>query len=362
LLHRPYQEKDFIPRSTPELYLDNWNGETYAPSNIALIKYWGKSGLQIPMNASLSFLLPQSITRTRAKATLLKQPAGRVLFNFRFQGAENPDFNRKIAAFFDRISVFMPFLPYYKWEFESTNNFPHSAGIASSASGFGALAKLLIDFEKALYPHAGPDYLYRKTSFIARLGSGSAARSVTGPVSVWGSHPDIPGSNDLYAIDFPFEIHQNFGQVTDLILLLEKEKKEVSSTQGHALIDTHPFKKSRIEQARQHLSGLSASLQTGDWEQFGKITETEALTLHAMMMTSDPYYILMQPSTLRWIKQIWDLRKSTGIPVYFTLDAGANLHIIYPTSYEKRIFDNLEEISQTDKLLNRIEIIPRNSD
>ncbi len=351
-----YNEKDFIPKQAPGRFPATWEFQTQAPSNIAIIKYWGKKGMQLPMNASLSFLLPQSLTTTKASARLSDKISDKVKFTFLFDGKENASFSKKIAVFFERIVHYVPYVKRYEWTFESENNFPHSAGIASSASGFAALSKILIRLERTLYPEADEILLYHKTSFLARLGSGSASRSVTGTVAVWGTHPGIPGSNDLYAIDYPFEIHREFRRMTDLILLLEKEKKEVSSTTGHGLIDKHPFKHPRIDQARNNLSRLSEALQQGDWDSFGQITENEALTLHAMMMTSNPYFILMQPETLRWISLIWDFRNKTGIPVYFTLDAGANLHLIYPDVYEQKILSGLDELTQAEKIINRIRL------
>jgi len=305
------------------------------------------------MNASLSFILPQSYTETSGRAIRLAKGEP-FSFHFLFEGAENPAFNRKIETFFDRIRRYVPYFFQYRWHFESQNNFPHSVGIASSASGFAALSRMIVSLEKHLYPEREAEFYRAKTSFLSRLGSGSAARSVTDRIGVWGKHPMIPGSNDLYAIELPFDIHPEFDRMKDMILLLQTGEKSVSSTRGHALLETHPFKIQRIEQAQENLTRLVTALKQGDWELFGKIVENEALTLHAMMMTSEPYYILMQPETLQWIRRIWQIRKDTHLPVYFTLDAGANLHVIFPSRITAALEKASPELFRVPAIMNDI--------
>jgi diphosphomevalonate decarboxylase len=115
---------------------------------------------------------------------------------------------------------------------------------------------------------------------------------------------------------------------------VDKGEKVVSSTIGHDLMNGHAFAKARFEQAHENLTTLKKALEKGDLETFIKITESEALTLHAMMMTSHPYFILMKPQTLSIIEEIWAFRKETQIPVCFTLDAGANVHLLYPSEHK----------------------------
>jgi diphosphomevalonate decarboxylase len=112
--------------------------------------------------------------------------------------------------------------------------------------------------------------------------------------------------------------------------LVDKGEKQVSSTLGHDLMHNHPFAAQRFLQAPENLSKLKSILENGNLEEFIKIVESEALTLHAMMMTSMPYFILMKPNTLAIINKIWSFRNETKIPVCFTLDAGANVHVLYP--------------------------------
>ena len=99
----------------------------------------------------------------------------------------------------------------------------------------------------------------------------------------------------------------------------------------------HPFAEKRFEQANENLSKISETLQIGDIKTFINIVESEALTLHAMMMTSNPYFILMKPNTLRIINKIWEYRASTNSNLCFTLDAGANVHLLFPEKEKKSV-------------------------
>ena len=132
-------------------------------------------------------------------------------------------------------------------------------------------------------------------------------------------------------------IHQNFKNYQDTILLVDKGEKQVSSTVGHDLMHNHPYAERRFAQAHENLSQIKSILSSGNVAEFIKIVESEALTLHAMMMTSMPYFILMKPNTLEIINKIWKFRNETQIPVCFTLDAGANVHVLYPENVKVNV-------------------------
>ena len=129
---------------------------------------------------------------------------------------------------------------------------------------------------------------------------------------------------------YPFEVHENFKNYQDTILLVDKGEKQVSSTVGHDLMHEHPFALERFKQANENLSKLIPILKSGALSEFIKIVENEALSLHAMMLTSMPYFILMKPNTLEIINRIWTFRARTNSNICFTLDAGANVHVLYP--------------------------------
>jgi diphosphomevalonate decarboxylase len=303
-----------------------------SPSNIALVKYWGKKKDQIPANPSISFTLDTCATTTTLTYAKRQQPGADFAFNLLFEGRPKSDFEAKISLFFSRIERYLPFLREYQFSIETSNSFPHSSGIASSASGMSALALCLMSLERQLHPEMDSVFFNQKASFLARLGSGSACRSIEGDMMLWGNHPDTVGSSDLFAIRYPFEVHKGFKNFQDTILLVDKGQKQVSSSVGHDLMQNHPYAARRFQQAHENLCFLQTVFASGDLEKFIAIVESEALTLHAMMMTAQPYFMLMRPHTLEVISKIWHFRKSSGTPICFTLDAGANVHVLYPES------------------------------
>ena len=323
-----FTAKDFIPSNYTHT-VESGSFQWSAPSNIALVKYWGKKDNQIPANPSVSFTLNNCKTITKL-AFAKKEKQDTFSFDLLFEGKPKEDFKPKIQKFLERIEIYLPFLKDYHFTIDTENTFPHSSGIASSASGMAALAMNLMRLEKELNPEMTEEYFFQKASMLARLGSGSACRSVKGQVVVWGNHKNIKGSSDLFGIEFPYAIHDNFKNFQDTILLVDKGEKQVSSTVGHDLMHDHPFAERRFAQAHENLDSLKAIFANGNLEEFIQIVESEALTLHAMMMTSMPYFILMKPNTLEIINAIWKFRNNTKIAVCFTLDAGANVHVLYP--------------------------------
>ncbi|MFV8376968.1 diphosphomevalonate/mevalonate 3,5-bisphosphate decarboxylase family protein [Flavobacterium sp. LB1P71] len=332
---------DFIPSKYTHS-IEKGNFQWSAPSNIALVKYWGKKDNQIPANPSVSFTLNNCKTITKL-AFAKKQNDGTFSFDLLFEGKPKENFKPKIQKFLERIEIYLPFLKDYHFTIDTENTFPHSSGIASSASGMAALAMNLMSLEKVLNPEMTSAYFYQKASLLARLGSGSACRSVKGSVVVWGNHANIPGSSDLFGVEFPNAIHTNFKNFQDTILLVDKGEKQVSSTVGHDLMYNHPFAERRFAQAHENLDQLITIFESGNLEEFIKIVESEALTLHAMMMTSMPYFILMKPNTLEIINAIWKFRNETKIPVCFTLDAGANVHVLYPNNTKEKVLQFIKD-------------------
>ena len=339
-------EQDFIPRSIDTSKLTKGSFTWKTPSNIALVKYWGKREPQIPENTSISFTLDACHTITTlsfSKNVILSAPdsyrdeKSHPVFDIYFEGKKKDDSKPKIATFFKRIEKYCPYLKDFDFKIESENSFPHSSGIASSASGMSALALCVMSLEKELNSEISDEYFYKKASFLARLGSGSACRSVKGEVVVWGEHQEIKDSSNLYGVEFTDEVHSNFKNYQDTILLVDKGEKQVSSTLGHDLMIGHPFAENRFQQAEENISKMKSILKSGDLKAFVNLVESEALTLHAMMMTSNPYFILMKPNTLKIIHKIWEYREIINSNVCFTLDAGANVHLLFPTSEKETI-------------------------
>jgi len=305
-----------------------------SPSNIALIKYWGKKGEQLPANPSISFTLNNCKTTT----TLSYSNAEKLSFEVYVDGKREQGFEPKIKTFFERISEYSSFINKYKFRIDTSNSFPHSSGIASSASGLSALALCICSIEQDINPNFKDETLLNKASFLARLGSGSACRSLFSKMASWGKHDEFENSSDFIGTQYN-DIHSVFNTYQDTILLVDKGQKQVSSTVGHGLMHNHPFANARFEQANSNLSRLKNVLQKGDLKEFNKIVETEALTLHAMMMSSDPYFLLVRPNTIAIIEKVWAFRKERQLNMTITLDAGANVHLLYPEAEKQTVLD-----------------------
>lgn len=316
-------------------YTTSWK----SPSNIALVKYWGKveGEVQIPANSSISFTLSSCATSTTLEYTEQDEQAIKVYLD----GKEEKDFVPKIKSFLSRIEGLFPFIKSGRFVIKTSNSFPHSSGIASSASGMSALALCICDIAKEKGLLAEENF-YATASELARLGSGSASRSVYGPMAVWGRNKGFEGSSNRFAIPYA-EIDPVFNDFCDTILLVHKGQKSVSSTVGHNLINGHPFAEQRFEQAEENMGKLKEILQTGDLDEFISLVESEALTLHSLMMSSNPYFVLMKPETLKVIEAIWRKRETDGLKWCFTLDAGANVHFLYPQSDKEAAIQFIEE-------------------
>ncbi len=312
-----------------------------APSNIALIKYWGKKGNQKPSNPSISFLLSKCFTKTKIKFSPTKSKKD-PWFIFKLDGKIKLDFYKKIEIFLERILPYVPAIKRHNLKIDSSNSFPHSSGIASSASSMAAMALCITDWERQINSKMTEGMFKMKASFLARLGSGSGSRSIYGPIASWGKTSHLRESSDSYAIPFQKKTHKIFDGFYDTIILIDNNPKKISSTQGHKLMDDHPFAKDRFFQANQNFKEIQESLVTGDIEKFIKIVESEALILHALMMTSSPPYKLFKPKTIEVIEIIKNYRHSTKTPICFTLDAGPNIHLLYPKDFRNKVLDFLE--------------------
>ncbi len=312
-------------------YIASWQ----SPSNIALVKYWGKKGPQLPANPSISFTLDNAITSTQIEA-IHSENQNQVSIEFYFEDAKNPAFESKILAYLDIVRSEFYWLANHQLIIHSKNTFPHSSGIASSASAFSALALCLCDLHAQITGETFPNF-YEKASHWARIGSGSACRSVYGGFNLWGHSNNILNSSDLHAINIDENVHDNFKTLTDTILIVEKGKKSVSSTQGHALLKEHPFAQLRYQLANENTNQLLSILKSGEIKDFIGLVEAEALMLHALMMTSPTPFILIKPNTLAVLEKIWEFRNQTDLNLLFTLDAGANVHLISTAEHNEQV-------------------------
>lgn len=299
-----------------------------APSNIALVKYWGKYGNQLPTNSSISFTL--DTCKSIFEIAISEKKGNESEISLFFEGVKNDAFVPKIKTLFDKIAVDYPIVKSHDWNIRSSNTFPHSSGIASSASSMACLAMCIETLQ-----HGEVDLA--RASMVARIGSGSASRSVIPKIGWWGQHTNQPLSHQEYAIPVWDEVDPIFHDYQNTILIAHSGEKSVSSTAGHGLMIDHPYSQMRYQNAMKNIVDLYGAMREGDLDRFGEIVEYEAMSLHALMMMSTPSFILMKPATLSMIACILRYRSETKLPVYFTLDAGPNIHLLYPIAYMSQV-------------------------
>ncbi len=312
-----------------------------SPSNIALIKYWGKFGDQLPKNPSLSFTLTHAFTEMSLEL-IDKTGDDLVDLDFFFENNENQKFKDKIVVFLTKEKNYFHNVLNKKIIAYSKNTFPHSSGIASSASSMSALVFGLLSFEYKLqsrdFEINTPDFM-ALASRLARLGSGSASRSLFPGVVLWGDYKDI-GNND-FAVSVSHLVDPRFLNFSDTIVIVSKNEKSVSSRAGHALMENHPYREVRYLEAKKRMNDLLLAMKNYDLDAFINIVEKDALDLHGLMMTSDPSFMLLEAKTIECIKKLREFRSINNIPVCFTLDAGPNLHVLYPSEYKAVVIDFL---------------------
>lgn len=309
-----------------------------SPSNIAIVKYWGKHGNQLPNNPSISFTLNNCYTETKVTYSKIDNPNG-IEMDFYFEGKENQAFKTKIEKYLQNNKEYFTFLNGLHLNIESYNSFPHSSGIASSASSMSALILCLLGIK-----YNNCEINLQEASFLSRLASGSAARSVYPTMTLWGKTPSLSESSDEYAIPIADLLHPVFKSYHDSILIVSSKEKSVSSRAGHSLMDTHPMAENRYATARKNTEDLLTILQQGDLEGFIKIAENEANQLHDLMATSTPSYTLKEPNTINIINEILKFRKETCLPICYTLDAGPNVHLLYPDSCSEQVHIFIEDV------------------
>lgn len=283
-------------------------GEAFAPANIALCKYWGKRNaeLNLPVNSSLSISLGKLGTRTIIK---FARNADRVYSN----GKPAPkDFAARISSYLDLFRNDGQF-----FEVRTRNNIPTAAGLASSASGFAALVK-------ALDQLMGWNFNPRELSMLARLGSGSASRSVYDGFAVWHAGQRADG------MDSHAELLE--GIWPDLrigVLKVSKARKKVGSTDGmNRTRETSELYRSWPEQAACDYDELRTAVAAQDFPMLGKTAENNALAMHATMMAAWPPLCYWKPQSVGLMHKVWTAREE-GLELYFTMDAGPNLKLLY---------------------------------
>lgn len=297
-----------------------------APSNIAFTKYWGKKDevLRLPENGSISMCLSNLLTTTTVEFRA-KYNQDQVIING--GGMEEGEAERVIKHL-DRVRKMAGIN--LKAKVVSNNNFPIATGLSSSASGFAALT---LAASKA----AGLNLSEKDLSILARQGSGSACRSIPAGFVEW---LDGDTSKTSYAVQiFP----PSHWDIADVVAVVSEGKKEVATSLGQKTASSSPFMKVRLSRMKEKNRLVKKLIRDKNFKEFGQLIESEALELHAIMLTQKPALIYWTPGTLR-IMKLAGYWRVEGIPVYFTINTGQDIHLICEQKNVKKVVSKLKEL------------------
>jgi len=297
-----------------------------ACANIAFIKYWGQRDveLNLPANSSLSMNLDKLTTITTVEFSP-DYDADVIILDGREERGES---RQRIVVHLDRVRAMARLQD--KAKVVSENSFPVGAGLASSASGFAALSL-------AASRAAGLELSQRELSTLARFGSGSACRSIPGGFTEWTAGTC---SEDSFAKQIASPEHW---ELRDVIAIVSRAHKRVGSTEGHVRAPTSHFYQARVASVVDRLARAKAALLEKDLASLGRLIEEDAISMHAVMMTSRPPIYYWLPSSMRLIHEVQSWRAG-GLEVYFTFDAGPNAHLICQAADQAEVERRLESI------------------
>lgn len=292
----------------------------FAPTNIALCKYWGKrdSELNLPMTSSLSVALPDK----GAMTTLVMQdaPLDTITVNGQ-QMAEDSKFTQRTKEYLDL------FRPKKNWRLniDIKADVPIAAGLASSACGFASLISAMNELFDWKLTH-------RQLSILARLGSGSAARSLWNGFVEWHAGIQADGM-DSFAEPLDYE----WQSLCMGLLLFSDNEKPVSSREAmQRTVDSSIFYSLWPKKVRQDLTLIKQALKAHNFSLLGGTSESNAMTMHATMMSAWPPICYFLPETIAAMQKVWEMRKN-GIEVYFTQDAGPNLKLLFLAEQKTKV-------------------------
>lgn len=307
-----------------------------AGSNIAFIKYWGVAdpALNLPLSNSISMTLADAHTTTSvAWDTNHNLFADEVMIDGVLL---DPRRAERITRHLERIRTLGNVT--YRARVASQNNFPMASGIASSASGFAALTV-------AACAALGLDLNPAQLSALARRGSGSASRSLFGGYVEWEK-----GRDDATSVAHQLQPPDHW-ELVDIVAIVSAAEKSVSSESGHLLAVSSLFNMARIDQIEGQLMEVRSAIATRDVERLGAAIERDALAMHAVMMTSTPSLLYWQPGTLEVLQAVRAWRAAEKLPVYFTIDAGPNVHLICEGAHRTAVAERLRGLKQVQQVL-----------
>jgi len=299
-----------VNMNTKDPFLMGYSATAVAHPNIAFIKYWGNrdESLNLPSNGSISMNLGD--LRAQTKVTFSSELSEDVLSINHIIAGHNA--HQRMSAILDNIRQKAKISLYAR--VESILNFPTGTGIASSAAGFAALAKAAVHA-------AGLDFNEIEISRLARLGSGSACRSVPGGFVEWQKGES---DNTSYATSIFSAEHWD---LYDVIIVLQKTPKKVGSKAGHILANTSPLQASRVQDSSRRLEICRKAIKERDFSSLANIIELDSNMMHAITMTSNPPLLYWEAGSLELMHAVPKWR-TEGLHVAYTIDAGPNVHLI----------------------------------
>lgn len=303
-----------------------------APANVGLIKYWGRKNeeFRLPENGSISMNLSNLLTTTTVEFNT-DQKEDEVIIN----NTKNKEANSRVSNHLERIRKIANTA--LKARVVSANNFPSSTGLSSSSSAFAALS---LAGTKA----AGLDLSEKELSILARQGSGSACRSIPDGFVEW---LDGDTGDTSYAVS----LHPpDYWDIADVVAIVSTDIKDVSSSEGQKLVKTSPFFETRLSLIDQKIKNIKKILEEKNFNAFGELVEAEALELHTIMFTSNPSLIYWTCKTLEIMKKIKEWRRD-GLPAYFTINTGQDIHLFCEKKNEIRLTTELKKISEVKDII-----------
>lgn len=282
----------------------------WAPSNIAFIKYWGKvdEELRLPLNDSFSMNLSGAYTITTVEFSDILTRDTVKLEDGVFSDAEVS----RVIRGLNRIRARAGVSQYAN--VVTKNTFPKGAGSAASASGFAALTV-------AGFAASGTTLSQKEETIIARLGSGSACRSIPDGFVVWekGTDSDTSYAHSLYP--------STYWDLRDLLVIVDSGMKKTPTSEGMETVATSPNLPMRLSAVPQRMHAMKAAFNTKDFVSFGALLEEDCLDMHRVMQTQVPPLMYWNDTTKRIMDAVRGWR-TMGLSVYFTIDAGPNVHLI----------------------------------
>lgn len=308
-----------------------------APANIAFIKYWGKKDdvLRLPLNSSISMNLSGATTTTTVEFSKNFKADEVIIVDGNFSEKED----LRVIKGLDRIRIRANFS--WKAKVVTKNTFPKGAGSAASASGFAALTV-------SGFSAAGLSLSEKELTIIARQGSGSACRSIPDGFVMW---EEGDSSENSYAHSLFSSTHWD---LRDILVVVDSSMKKVSTSDGMEGVQTSPFLSTRIRLLPERLEETKRALKDKNMKLLGSVTEEDCLDMHHVMQTQVPPLFYWNDMTKKIMESVVFWREKDGISVYFTIDAGPNVHLICEAKDEDRVVEKVKAMKGIESyIINR---------